>query len=381
MANVEKELLELLAQYRSDSNKNINPFSMRLQGVIDANVMGGISKYQQAFFTEDFANSVHGRDQQVNVHKLHCLIHDQILILETALELHGELAPAEVQPLHKRLLERFSQLKKSLLGMDKLKRPHSESIVNTPLPPLPTEKRTTSLEHPAGGIYEQDDIYTRPMDLNNLRRESCNSVIAAPPIPSRPRLSCYGKEGPEIPPKLTKDKINAPPLPPRGLTADKRASNSSFDQIPCLPRKGPKHSINNSISMDDLETDNLKYIINDIDICIPPNDFCDPSAEMVINSNDLNNPNNYNASFEYKEIYQHRNQFQNKPDDNDNLLNITQTTQSFHYFDGELVASSTPPPIPPKSSGIIFSDESISPIPLNNGSNYCVPKNEETSHD
>lgn len=40
MENVAKELYELIDQYRADSKRNINPFSMRLQGIIDANVMG-----------------------------------------------------------------------------------------------------------------------------------------------------------------------------------------------------------------------------------------------------------------------------------------------------------------------------------------------------
>lgn len=40
MENVAKELCELIDQYRADPKRNINPFSMRLQGIIDANVMG-----------------------------------------------------------------------------------------------------------------------------------------------------------------------------------------------------------------------------------------------------------------------------------------------------------------------------------------------------
>lgn len=40
MENVAKELYELIDQYRADSKRNINPFTMRLQGIIDANVMG-----------------------------------------------------------------------------------------------------------------------------------------------------------------------------------------------------------------------------------------------------------------------------------------------------------------------------------------------------
>lgn len=55
MQNVEKELRQLIAAYTADPKRNLNPFTMRLQGIIDANVQGGISKYQQAFFTNEFA--------------------------------------------------------------------------------------------------------------------------------------------------------------------------------------------------------------------------------------------------------------------------------------------------------------------------------------
>lgn len=45
MENVAKELHELIDQYRADPKRNINPFSMRLQGIIDANVMGMLRKF------------------------------------------------------------------------------------------------------------------------------------------------------------------------------------------------------------------------------------------------------------------------------------------------------------------------------------------------
>lgn len=55
MLAVEKELRQLIALYSAEPKRNLNPFTMRLQGIIDANVQGGISKYQQAFFTQEFA--------------------------------------------------------------------------------------------------------------------------------------------------------------------------------------------------------------------------------------------------------------------------------------------------------------------------------------
>lgn len=55
MQNVEKELRQLITVYSAEPKRNLNPFTMRLQGIIDANVQGGISKYQQAFFTKEFS--------------------------------------------------------------------------------------------------------------------------------------------------------------------------------------------------------------------------------------------------------------------------------------------------------------------------------------
>lgn len=283
MENVAKELWELIVQYRVDPGRNINPFSMRLQGIIDANVMGGISKYQEAFFTEQFATSTEGKGQQANVHRLKALILEQAQILDSALELHGTLAPEGVQPLHKRLMERFAQMKQSLLSIEKLKRQHSESIVNTPLPPLPIEKRAMSLctqnelkfNRTHDGIdgdvncnernsnyyqlnYEQDSIYTRPSESNGnsmtqfqrciskreqIMHSNSDQNTAPPPVPLRPKSAGYGcgfHDSPEIPPKLSLKETKsmqspndfgssaAPPLPPRGYTPDKRPSNAMY---------------------------------------------------------------------------------------------------------------------------------------------------------
>ena len=46
VAAVNKELQQLALLHKAEPRRNINPFTMRLQGVIDANVMGGIAKYQ-----------------------------------------------------------------------------------------------------------------------------------------------------------------------------------------------------------------------------------------------------------------------------------------------------------------------------------------------
>lgn len=282
MENATKELYDFINQYRADPKRNINPFTMRLQGIIDANVMGGITKYQDAFFNERFIQSAEGKTQQINVQRLKSLMMKQVQILETALELHGNLAPDGVKPLHKRLVERFTQMKQSISGLEKMKRQFSESIVNTPLPPLPIEKRSMSISHGRTGFndyaddlnddhsnyhmmnFEKEEIYTRPSQLNGnhdskqpqlqrcLSNRDQNGSFSfdgssAPPVPIRPKSAGYGNyDSPEIPPKsTTKDNIDAPPLPPRGLTPDKRTSNPMFGT----------YTFNSSHSLDHQEND------------------------------------------------------------------------------------------------------------------------------
>lgn len=338
MENVAKELYELLDQYRADSKRNINPFSMRLQGIIDANVMGGISKYQDAFFSDEFRQSAEGKSQQANVQRLKQLMLKQVQILETALDLHGNLAPEGVQPLHKRLLERFTQMKQSINGMDKLKRHFSESIVNTPLPPLPIEKRSMSVSHqrPTQNTndlsdeliddhsnyhmmnFEKEEIYTRPAKFNGnsevrpLQIQRCissrdqtiltrNENSAAPPIPIRPKSAGYGNyDSPEIPPKSMSREILAPPLPPRGVTPDKRTSNPPLNSLNYCSIEYPENDLHSASMMksplqkysivnipieDQVEADHDHFKVEN-NICSAPIDFRDSGISTA--SQDLN---------------------------------------------------------------------------------------------
>jgi len=82
---------------------------MRLQGNIDAAVNGGFAKYKSAFFTDTFSE-----ENPKYTHVLETLagyIGEQVSLLQDGLQLHGELAPEPVQPLHQRLVEVFSTLR------------------------------------------------------------------------------------------------------------------------------------------------------------------------------------------------------------------------------------------------------------------------------
>lgn len=283
MQNVNCKLSQLIATYTQDPKRNINPLSMRLQGIIDANVMGGIAKYQEAFFTAEFARSC--PQSNSHIHRLYSLIVEQVDILESGLVVHGQLAPPEVQPLHRRLMERLEQLRCSI------KRP-SDSIINTPLPPLPTDKpvihgneeycNTIGYGHLTA---QDDDIYSKPMEI----ADALEGRESPPAIPLRPRsnpvcshgetarysngevptkrhhrtlsrvhsqrLSADGstgdtslsEEAPPLPPRTTPDKRNSgevPPAPPKRLVS-KKDSDISDTSSSLLRDSGYSENLNN----------------------------------------------------------------------------------------------------------------------------------------
>ncbi|XP_054273723.1 dedicator of cytokinesis protein 3 isoform X2 [Macrosteles quadrilineatus] len=268
--NANSKLNQLVTTYVQDPKRNINPLSMRLQGMIDANVMGGIAKYQEAFFTPEFIRSC--PTAASHVQRLYTLIVEQVDILASGLVVHGQLAPAEVQPLHRRLQERLDQLRVSI------KRP-MDSIVNTPLPPVPCAEQycnTVGYNHFSA---QEDDIYSKPLELS----EALDGRDSPPPaIPVRPRSTGTnsntsggdgmkrhqrslsrvqsqrlsdgggetaggGEEAPPLPPRTTPDKRNSgevPPAPPKRLPS-RKDSEGAADCASLLRDSGYSENSNN----------------------------------------------------------------------------------------------------------------------------------------
>ncbi|KAK8389640.1 hypothetical protein O3P69_008971 [Scylla paramamosain] len=205
-----KQLRQIIIHYRANPQDNIQLFTMRLQGTIDAAVNGGIAKYQDAFFGPDYL--VVYPENADHVNRLKVLLSDQTMILEGALDLHGRIAPSANQPLHKRLVEVFEGLRSKVRKM--CSTPQSQrstsslqstpppppthrradsdpatefrrtgSIINSPLPPLPSDKGAISLSSSStsghssqrssqsSSLYahfhsasHDDDLYAKPQE-------------------------------------------------------------------------------------------------------------------------------------------------------------------------------------------------------------------------
>ena len=54
MQNTNRELKNVVQEHMSNSPVALQPLSLKLNGIIDAAVMGGIAMYEKAFFSEEF---------------------------------------------------------------------------------------------------------------------------------------------------------------------------------------------------------------------------------------------------------------------------------------------------------------------------------------
>ncbi|XP_054002180.1 dedicator of cytokinesis protein 3 isoform X1 [Hylaeus anthracinus] len=404
MQSVERELRRLVAQYTAEPHRNINPFSMRLQGIIDANVMGGITKYQEAFLTPEFARQ--NPDMVPHVNRLKALILDQMSVLEAGLTLHGQIAPPGVQPLHKRLNERFTQLKQGLGPLARQRTLLQDSIVNSPLPPLPVneKQRPATLDtvgsrssHADDGLLEDEGFYTKvdgcppPIPQREVRPRSVGygttpprpthqrtlSKPLSPKLPLRHSLptptdgveqtglrTSWSEPGPE----------QAPPLPPRGCTPDKRDSNTNAGVVPPAPPKRLAYKRNTEWTTDD-----------DVEGQNEPNDLRDSgisTASLLDFQSHLTNLNN--LGYEDFEPRTRCNDIMNiSPPSVMNALNVSTgnfVSGSFQVSQSLPGQEVSPPPIPPKA----HQDTPSAPSTLERASsrvqshghseNYSVPK-------
>ena len=110
MQNMNRELRNLLQEHlHTNSPVPLNPLSLKLNGIIDAAVMGGTAMYERAFFSDDFRSS--NPDQRENLVMLENLMAEQIPLLEVGIKIHDDKKPEELKPLHERLTIMFKQMK------------------------------------------------------------------------------------------------------------------------------------------------------------------------------------------------------------------------------------------------------------------------------
>ncbi|RWS31375.1 hypothetical protein B4U80_06775 [Leptotrombidium deliense] len=114
MESTNNEIKNLILQHIYEQNVPLNQLTMRLNGVVDAAVMGGIVNYEKAFFTAEYMSQLTTDAERENVSKLKDLIAAQIPLLEIGIQIHGQRAPLSLKPLHEHMEEAFQKLRHSV---------------------------------------------------------------------------------------------------------------------------------------------------------------------------------------------------------------------------------------------------------------------------
>ncbi|KRT78981.1 hypothetical protein AMK59_8498 [Oryctes borbonicus] len=113
MDNSNKELRNLFLQYNKDKSLNLNPLSLKLTGIVDPAVMGGIMNYENAFFTPEYIQN--NPDDDMLIQKLKDLIAEQIPLLDVCIQIHGERSLPSLHGLQKRLEKCFETLREDVV--------------------------------------------------------------------------------------------------------------------------------------------------------------------------------------------------------------------------------------------------------------------------
>ncbi|XP_073963644.1 dedicator of cytokinesis protein 2-like [Choristoneura fumiferana] len=90
------------------SDAPLQPLTMRLSGILDPAVQGGIVNYERAFLTPAYA--ARHPDHAPLLAQLRDLIADQIPLLQFGLEVHGSRAPTALEGLHAHMLQCFRRI-------------------------------------------------------------------------------------------------------------------------------------------------------------------------------------------------------------------------------------------------------------------------------
>ncbi|KAM7361679.1 dedicator of cytokinesis protein myoblast city isoform 1-T2 [Cochliomyia hominivorax] len=108
MKSTNKDIRDLIIGHKNDENLPINQLSMKINGIVDPAVMGGFSKYEDAFLTSDYLDE-HPNHKEL-VDELKDLIASQIPLLEIAISLHKQKAPESLRLFHERMESCFADM-------------------------------------------------------------------------------------------------------------------------------------------------------------------------------------------------------------------------------------------------------------------------------
>lgn len=250
MEAANKQVRALISKHQNDPTLNINPLSMKLGGMIDAVVMGGVSNYEKAFLTPEFLQE--NRDCENDVERLKDLIIEQVEILEEGMSVHGSQVSAALKPFHENLEKRFKEMKTKTAHLRRARQARSlrdsmdhghQSLLGSP-DGNPTTRSPPPLPQKSYSISGRPSQSRKPTtDLAKVEEFPSSDMLAtetAPP-PKPPRPTQQSQQAPELPQKeFQSRKASSLYFHQRASTGSSGSDGSEpAEQTPALP---PRYS-------------------------------------------------------------------------------------------------------------------------------------------
>ncbi|KAI8611425.1 hypothetical protein BC830DRAFT_1231930 [Chytriomyces sp. MP71] len=177
-----RQLMALYKEYEENApseTRNVNSFTIVLNGAVDAPVNGGIPMYRRAFLTINY-NSTNA----LHVKMLSASIDKQVELLHSCLILHSAIVDAQLRPLHSSLVALFNknfESEISRLGLSVLTT--SASSADVPFDPKQSLKRGNSsaflarIMDPMTVTPSSDFTSISDFSINNSRRNPSDTGI------------------------------------------------------------------------------------------------------------------------------------------------------------------------------------------------------------
>ena len=176
MQNTNRELKNVVQEHLSNSPVALQPLSMKLNGIIDAAVMGGIAMYEKAFFSDIFRQA--HPDERERLVMLENLIAEQIPLLELGMRLHEKKRSDDLKPLHDRLQVMFSQMK------DHVEHKYGVRTLGTEFRMIVEARRSTGarLGHSmAGSVGRMERAHSEATEVSGCQRMAEDDSVSVTP--------------------------------------------------------------------------------------------------------------------------------------------------------------------------------------------------------
>jgi dedicator of cytokinesis protein 1 len=103
---------DLIQEFKVKKDAQVNKLSMKIKGIIDAEVNGGTAMYERAFINDQYEEA-HPEDME-KIDRLKDLMATQIPLLSIGLQIHDFKKPESLTMFHEQLENMFQQMKKKV---------------------------------------------------------------------------------------------------------------------------------------------------------------------------------------------------------------------------------------------------------------------------